>query len=281
MKKKINKNNNNWMNEYLEKEEKLLFELLSEVDGFRPVMNLLSKHIDTFRVNNMFNQLFFKIFQHQEEDKKVAPLPPLIHNYFSADYELGAGLLSKSNNWQGNPYFKGFIAFDQQKRGLYLNMHEDQDSDVPYQFSTSLITTPFSQTPDTNITFDFIYLSPGRCWELGAAAFFIQIPLHIPETAQYNGSVTIDGKIVDLWVFIETLYIYEGEIRVGVDASTYDDEEGVAVVFVNIFSPLYPVTGIYFKFRNFNPARPDPSMYAAPPPPCPYFIPPPDEWKKY
>jgi len=242
-------------------------------------MKLLSKQFDGIRVKNLFYQNLFGTLQkpidpiNKNQDTKliVAPTPPLIHNYFSADYEIGAGYLVQKNNWMGNPYFKGFIAFDKEKRGVYFNMHEDQDENVPFQFMTSVIASPNAETPVTNYTSDYVYLSPGRCWELPPSQYLVDIPLHIPSDASYNGTATINGKSVQFWTFSQTEYGYSGEARVAVESTDVTNE--AAVVFVNLFDPFSSDqnTGIYFKFKKFDPSRPKPAMYAPPPPPCTPF----------
>jgi len=220
----------------------------------------------------LFYEKFFKPLQqsvtlNQTPNLRNAPTPPVIHNYFTTDYEMGAGYLHQGNNWKGNAFNRGFLGFDSDTKGMYLNIHEDQDSDVPYQLMTNLIATPNANTPVNGQSTDYVYLSPGRCWHLGDTAYILDIPLTIPPDAQYNGTVTIDGKSVQMWTFESVEYGYEGEARIGVTAISA--EHDYAVVFVNVYQPYEsPPTGIYFKFRNFDPSKPKPSIYAAPPPPC-------------
>jgi len=188
------------------------------------------------------------------------PTPPKLHQYFSSDYILGWGLIEEKNDWKHpNDIFRGHVVVDKTVGGLYLEVSDNQNANVPWTFQTSFISHPFSSS---NIT-GYMFLENGRCWSSQYVVVDPNFPLQIPADASYGGSHKIGNAVVELWSFPFTVQFAPVDVTVAVDV------KDSSIVFLNLVASYAGAEGnSYFAFSGFNSTRPSQRNYAVPPGPC-------------
>jgi len=189
-----------------------------------------------------------------------APTPPTLHQFFSSDYVLGWGIIEAKSNWvPPNDIFRGHIAFDKTRGGLYMEISDNQDADVPWTFQTSFISHPYSVN---NVT-GFMFLENGRCWSAPYTVVNPSFPLKIPDDAVYGGQHTVWNSIVELWSFPYTVEYISVEVTVAVVV------KDLTISFINLVADYSGSSGnTYFTFQKFNTTQPSVRNYAVPPGPC-------------
>jgi len=185
------------------------------------------------------------------------PTPPALHQYFSSDYQIGYGTLIEKEGWKPRlGFFRGQAVVDKESGGLYLNIADDQEADVPFSFTTSVIIHP----NDDKTVDGFWTLRPNRCWITPYPVANPDFPLQIPPTAKFLGNKVIYGKQATVWEFTGTFEGYDGEIQIAVAS---DDS---TILFINLSPNIDPdlLLGSYVIFANFNASKPDASNYGIP-----------------
>jgi len=225
------------------------------------VVGTLTQHHDRFF--SLLSSTLQHPNQKHHKSPTSRPTPPTIKPYFSASYQLGYGILNKTNNYRGLNYQVGYVVFDSTTGGAYINSRDDSTQNVPWELDVNFISTPTGNAGQTN---DFVYLSYGRCWNLGPLGLINAIPLSIPKYAKYAGQETVDGTVVDLWNFIGSEGFVSGNITVATAAAEKDGS--VAVVFIQATYPGYSLGGAFVKFADFDDRKPNPNSYAYPIGPC-------------
>jgi hypothetical protein len=150
------------------------------------------------------------------------------------------------------------MAVDKELGGFYYTLHDNQDANVPWLFSTSFVSSP---TP-INVT-GYQFLTNGRCWNIGAAVN-PNFPLRIPADAAYIGDFTAYGKDIQIWQFLWDGSEFDGQVQVAVVKTD------LTILFMNGVGSIYGYEPTaYLFFETFNTTRPEAKYFARPPGPCP------------
>jgi len=201
-----------------------------------------------------------QVTHHKRASAQNPPTPPVLHQYFQSDYEIGYGELLESNGYlPPNSLFQGNMAVDKLTGGFYINIDDDQDNDVPWLFSTSVILNPQAN----GISAGYWYLRPGRCWLTDYPLVNPDFPIEIPANATFVGKKTIYGKDATIWEFDGSFEGYDAAVQICVNNADN------TIIFITL-SPDFEnlPLGTYLIFRNFNASKPDPATYGVPPGHC-------------
>jgi len=195
------------------------------------------------------------------------PSPPNLHQYFSSQFIFGWGTLVPQNNFsRPNDIFRGQVVVDKTIGGLYYDLHDNQDANVPWLFSTTIISSPNASTGEI---IGYANYMNGRCWNLGVT-IDPQVPIRIPADATFGGYYTAYGKKVSLWSFsyTTTFAVVNAQIAVSVADNS--------IVFINLDGDVaVGVAQSYIVLVAFNPKRPNPIAFRPPAGQCPDLFPPP------
>jgi len=220
-------------------------------------MELITK---TYFAQNSLTNYFlgnYEVKPTSTKRKVSDPTPPVLHQYFLSDYEVGYGVLDQTTGYKPpNSLFRGQMVVDKETGGFFINVADNQAADVPFMFSSSGIIHP---TDDKGNIQAYWYLRPGRCWLTTYPLVNPDFPIEIPSNATFVGYQTVYGEPATVWTYDGTFEGYDATILVAVANSDN------SIIFISLDPNFdgFPL-GTYLIFNNFNASKPDPTTYGAP-----------------